>query len=1588
MTRRHRRAGRIACAATMTLLSLSLTGVASAAPAPTITAGLTFDDVTGGGFAPGAQVMVTVYTSFGGTVLWSGTTPTSGGGDFRLDGWMHGQDLVPGNVVQVTDGDAAKALTLRAVVVGAVDRAADTVSGFAPPGSLVHVDVSSPPFGGAVLDVAADGGGSWAADFTGTYDITMATWASASVADVDGDRTRADRPPPQIQANLTFDNVNASGFSPDTDLSVTIGAYSGTAHSDARGNVWIDRGQHGQDLVPGMAVSVSDGTDTKTLTLAGLAVTTIDVGTDTVSGTAPAGAQVGVGVFTPPSGGGTGTGVTADGSGHWSADFSGQYDVTTLSHANASVSDDDGDQTQADKELARIQASSTSDWMSGSWFAPDTSVSLSLGGTPATATTDGNGNFWADREQLGTDLVAGMTVSAGDGTTTKMLTLDAQLTIGTVDAMADVVSGTATAGATVQVDVNRQGTPEGSSLTVTADGSGSWSADFHGQFDVTGGTNVSARTHDADGDASVVDRQGATFQADLTSDWIGGGWFAPNANVTVTIYDEPGGSELYAGAAPTDETGSFGLDPEEHGRDLAAGMYVTVGDGTTTKDLTLVQLTIDAVDAGTDAVSGTAPDGATVGVGVSDSTGNGAWLEVTADGSGHWSADFAGQFDVDAGSYVNAGVNDDDGDATTASKNPAEIQANMTDDNVGGNSFAPNATVTVTVDGTPRGSAETDQYGNFWTDTLGVDLVPGSVVVATDGSTSKELTLVTLTIDTVDPATDVMSGTAPPGAVVNVHVDGGMDNGGDAEVTADGSGHWSADFTGTFDVPAIWFVGASVGDGDGDRTGVAKQTPAVNVTLSWDDVSGEGFAPSGSVTVSIYQSPGGALLWSGSVPTDTGGRFSAQQQDHWQDLVPGMRVVADDGVVTKDLVLADVSIGTVDRLADTVSGGAPAGSTVYVDLWDRFAGQSFDTTAGAGNSWTLDVSGTYDIAGGTEVQASVRDDDGDTTSANRQPPRIDANLSYDSVGGEGFAPNGTVTVTIRQTAGGTELYSGTTPTWEDGSYGLDRQQHGVDLEPGMQVVVTDGTDTKDLTLVPFEVVSVDPASDVVSGTGPAGEEVFVSIWDRNDEGWQSVSADGSGDWSVDFTGMIDLTSNAHASGSVQDADRDQTMADRSAPSLSGNLTTDTVHGEGFEGNGSVTVTVGTTDTAVPTNGDGSFDFDPGSDLVAGLTIGATDGTTTRSLTLAALTVDAIDAAADTVSGTAPSGTEVLVSVFHPYEGNEMTVTAVGGSWTADFAGQWDVTAADTASAQVSDTDGDRTVAQKFPAAVVLDGTTLTITSDQAVTVRRSGNAIQVTGDGIEPFSGATVYNVDRIQRFGDPTVPFTIDLTGGAFTPGATSEGGKSSEVEFDVAGALVIQGNGRADVLTAGALGVNLNNDADVDVTGDWGSLTIDGGGGNDTLSADGSAVTGSAYGNPVVLTGGAGDDVLTGGSAGDTLQGGSGADSLSGRGGANTLDGGVDVDRADYGWSPGGISVDLGTGAATGSMFADTLAGVENVTGSAFADVLVGNLAANVLDGAGGNDSLDIRDGISGNDTGIGGSGTDTCLADPRDRKRGVEA
>ena len=175
------------------------------------------------------------------------------------------------------------------------------------------------------------------------------------------------------------------------------------------------------------------------------------------------------------------------------------------------------------------------------------------------------------------------------------------------------------------------------------------------------------------------------------------------------------------------------------------------------------------------------------------------------------------------------------------------------------------------------------------------------------------------------------------------------------------------------------------------------------------------------------------------------------------------------------------------------------------------------------------------------------------------------------------------------------------------------------------------------------------------------------------------------------------------------------------------------------------------------------------------------------------------------------------------------------------------------------------------------------------------HCFSLTGSGLR----ATVQNTDRIVVSGtlkgtgtggcdicDP-VPsrdgYLIDLAGGAFAPGFTTEADGTSEIEIlfavrDVAGygpKLEINGSAGADAIRVGGPGaVNFGYDDDIDVTLQSGArdVKIRGGAGNDFLNGlgnDNSVILGRSN-VALEFDGGAGHDFILGGNAPDTLHGG----------------------------------------------------------------------------------------------------------------------
>lgn len=248
-----------------------------------------------------------------------------------------------------------------------------------------------------------------------------------------------------------------------------------------------------------------------------------------------------------------------------------------------------------------------------------------------------------------------------------------------------------------------------------------------------------------------------------------------------------------------------------------------------------------------------------------------------------------------------------------------------------------------------------------------------------------------------------------------------------------------------------------------------------------------------------------------------------------------------------------------------------------------------------------------------------------------------------------------------------------------------------------------------------------------------------------------------------------------------------------------------------------------------------------------------------------------------------------------------------------------------------------------------------------------GDTIRVTGTGGPANStcpGADVARVSNTRKIvvdanaaGATAQNVTIDLRNGLFAPGVGADVGVA-EIEWELnfgtnsttsSDKLFIVGTAGQDFIRVGTSGVNLNNDADIDITFSndpvdpysVDEIDVSGGGGDDTLTAEGEPAVSDTATKTVVFRGGDGNDVLTAGAAGG--------------------------DVVSYSDAPTGVVVNLEvTGTQNTGFGTDQLQNFERVVGSAFGDKLRAfpGPTSNRLSGGAGNDVLVYTPGGSSDD------------------------
>ncbi|HEX8121288.1 MAG TPA: hypothetical protein VF549_08490 [Solirubrobacteraceae bacterium] len=298
-----------------------------------------------------------------------------------------------------------------------------------------------------------------------------------------------------------------------------------------------------------------------------------------------------------------------------------------------------------------------------------------------------------------------------------------------------------------------------------------------------------------------------------------------------------------------------------------------------------------------------------------------------------------------------------------------------------------------------------------------------------------------------------------------------------------------------------------------------------------------------------------------------------------------------------------------------------------------------------------------------------------------------------------------------------------------------------------------------------------------------------------------------------------------------------------------------------------------------------------------------------------------------------------------------------------------------------------------------DPTTKTVTAafDAATVGQFYVDAGKIMADGAQ-CETATVTNTDTIVVNGSPPVgdddepreEVFVNVSAGAFAPGATDEPGSSDEIEFelhlgvtsipDVKPALAVVGTNGPDSIVMGSdpsagPKVNLNAyesdgiDADISLGPVLAFIDLRGQGGADVLSTQGGYGTGGYTLRPslAVVSGGEGDDDVY--SDGQDLRPGPGDDDVFAY---------ARQDTVVYAQASAGVTVDMrlgthGTTAPGGDGDGDTdtyHAIAPRIYGSPFGDTLDAT-AGSDLYGAEGNDTINAHGGAS---TLGGGPGDDT--------------
>uniref|UniRef100_UPI000A773491 CHRD domain-containing protein n=1 Tax=Leisingera sp. F5 TaxID=1813816 RepID=UPI000A773491 len=220
--------------------------------------------------------------------------------------------------------------------------------------------------------------------------------------------------------------------------------------------------------------------------------------------------------------------------------------------------------------------------------------------------------------------------------------------------------------------------------------------------------------------------------------------------------------------------------------------------------------------------------------------------------------------------------------------------------------------------------------------------------------------------------------------------------------------------------------------------------------------------------------------------------------------------------------------------------------------------------------------------------------------------------------------------------------------------------------------------------------------------------------------------------------------------------------------------------------------------------------------------------------------------------------------------------------------------ADLDAAQEPDGASDSQATGQGRVVIVVDGSSISYSSDLSVTGLAASDLLPVAG-----VSAIHLHNAPAGQN--GPVITDIVQDAGGdvnGLDAGADDGTIFDEVVETDTLISIEnLEGSDDGDDLR-GDNGANLlnGNGGDDILRGRRGNDELNGGDGNDDLRGNRGADTLDGGSGDDVLRGGRGSDQLNGGAGNDELRGGGGNDILSGGGGVDTIDGGNGIDTNSF--------------------------------------------------------------------------------------------